>query len=424
MLMSPISVAQYFEVDKSKFDLVIFDEASQLPTCEAVGAIARGENVIVVGDPKQMPPTIFLVLTILMRKTPIKKIWKVYWMIVWLFQCHRNICYGIIEVDMKALLHLVIQISMKINCLPFHLPDDITTKVTNIFVPGHYDRGKTRQNIFEAKAIVKEVISRLSDPILSQRSIGIVTFSSVQQNLIEDLLNEEFKNDPELEQIAMECYEPIFIKNLENVQGDERDVILFSVGYGPDKEGKIYMNFGPLIREGGWRRLNVAISRARYEMKVFSTLRSDQIDLSRSTSEELPVIRAFLAYTEKGKSALPKKNTVKTLSPKFFEKMVAEEIEKHGYIVHTDIGCSGFRIDIGVVHPEKHSEYILGIVTDGENYYSSKTAKDREIVQSNVLKMLGWNIYKLWSPDWWDDPNRVMQDILNAINRLYQLIIV
>jgi hypothetical protein len=236
--------------------------------------------------------------------------------------------------------------------------------------------------------------------------------------ICEDLLNEAFNKNPELEQIATESNEPIFIKNLENVQGDERDVILFSVGYGPDKDGKLYLNFGPLNRDGGWRRLNVAVSRARYEMKVYSTLRSDQIDISRTSSEGVAGIKAFLEYTEKGKIALQQKHIIKKTSPRYFEKMVAEQIQKLGYTVHTDIGSSGYRIDIGIVNSEKPSEYILGILTDGRTYRAAKTAKDREVVQTDVLKMLGWNIYKLWSPDWWDNPDKVIKDIVQRIEFL------
>ncbi len=418
MLMSPISVAQYFEVDKSKFDLVIFDEASQMPTCEAVGAIARGQNVIVVGDPKQMPPTSFFATNHFDEENADKED----------LESILDDCLALSMPSKHLLWHYRSKHESLIafsnsnyyenKLLTFPSPDDIATKVNNVFVPGYYDRGKTRQNSFEAKAIVSEVLKRLADPILLQRSIGIVTFSSVQQNLIEDLLNEAFKNEPHLEKVAMESSEPIFIKNLENVQGDERDVILFSVGYGPDQEGKIYLNFGPLNREGGWRRLNVAISRARYEMKVFSTLRSDQIDISRTSSEGVAGIKAFLEYTEKGKIALPQKENANKIIPRFFEKMVANEIQKLGYSVQIDIGCSGYRIDIGVVNPLKPSEYILGILTDGKTYRAAKTAKDREVVQTDALRMLGWNIYKLWSPDWWDNPLKVLQDIANAIEEV------
>ena len=420
MLMSPISVAQYFEVDKSKFDIVIFDEASQMPTCEAVGPIARGQNVIVVGDPKQMPPTSFFSTNHFDEENADKED----------LESILDDCLALSMPSKHLLWHYRSKHESLIafsnsnyyenKLLTFPSPDDISTKVNNVFVPGYYDRGKTRQNSFEAKAIVSEVVKRLSDPVLSKRSIGIITFSSVQQNLIEDLLNEEFKKNPNLENLALESSEPIFIKNLENVQGDERDIILFSVGYGPDKEGKIYLNFGPLNRDGGWRRLNVAITRARYEMKVFSTLRSDQIDISRTSSEGVASFKAFLEYSEKGKIVLPINQNTNITTSDFFEKMVAEKIEKMGFSVQTNIGCSGYKIDIAVVNPEKPSEYILGILTDGITYHAAKTAKDREIVQTEVLKMLGWNIYRLWSPDWWDNPEKVLLDIVGVIKEIQE----
>ncbi len=417
MLMSPISVAQYFEVDKSKFDLIIFDEASQMPTSEAIGAIARGQNIIVVGDPKQMPPTNFFSSNHFDEENADKED----------LESILDDCLALPMPSRHLLWHYRSKHESLIafsnsnyyenKLLTFPSPDDLDTKVTNVFVPGYYDRGKTRQNKFEAEAIIEEVIKRLSDPELSKRSLGIVTFSSAQQTIIEDLLNEAFGTYPELENIAIESFEPIFVKNLENVQGDERDVILFSMGYGPDEQGKVFLNFGPLNREGGWRRLNVAISRARYEMKVFSTLRSEQIDISRTTSEGVAGIKAFLEYTEKGKMVLPNRATLKEEKPKHFEQLIAAQIEKMGYSVETNIGCSGYKIDIGVVDPDKPSEYIMGILTDGKTYNDAKTAKDREIVQISVLKMLGWNIHKLWSTDWWDNPQKVIQGVADAIEK-------
>ncbi|MFB9864912.1 DUF3320 domain-containing protein [Rufibacter immobilis] len=415
MLMSPISVAQYFDANSTKFDLVVFDEASQMPTCEAVGAIARGTNVIVVGDPKQMPPTSFFGST--------------------------SIDEDNIELeDLESILDDCLALSMPSHYLRWHYrskhesliafsnakyydnqlltfpsTDDITTKVQHVPVVGFYDKGKTRQNEAEAKAIVEEIIQRLSNPLLSKRSIGIVTFSVVQQNLIEDLLTEVFKTRPDLEKTAFETEEPLFIKNLENVQGDERDVILFSIGYGPDREGKVSLNFGPINREGGWRRLNVAVSRARYEMKVFSTLRSDQIDITRTASEGVAGLKAFLAYAEKGKTALPGRSVMTSSNEVSFENTLAEEIRKHGYEVHTSIGCSDYKIDMGVVSPANPDEYILGILCDGHNYHSAKTSRDREIVQTDVLRLLGWNIHKVWSIEWWENPARTTNEILTAI---------
>jgi uncharacterized protein DUF4011/restriction endonuclease-like protein/AAA domain-containing protein/uncharacterized protein DUF3320 len=417
MLMSPISVAQYFDTNNEKFDLVVFDEASQMPTCEAVGAIARATNVIVVGDPKQMPPTSF-------------------------FSSNNIDEENIDKEDLESILDDCLALSMPSRHLLWHYrskhesliafsnakyydnqlltfpsTDDITSKVTYINIEGYYDKGKTRQNSFEAKAIVDEIVRRLSDPILSKKSMGIVTFSVAQQILIDDLLNEVFKSRPDLEKQVMEAEEPLFIKNLENVQGDERDVILFSVGYGPDKEGKVSLNFGPINREGGWRRLNVAVSRARYEMKVFSTLRSDQIDLARTSSEGVAGLKAFLAYAEKGKSALPNRVASKSTRETSFEKMLAEKIKQYGYDVHIDIGCSAYKIDMGIVDITDSNKYILGVLCDGHNYFKANTSRDREIVQPEVLKTLGWKIHKVWSADWWENPEKTLNEVVDAIKK-------
>lgn len=415
MLMSPISVAQYFDAGATKFDLVVFDEASQMPTCEAVGALARAENAIIVGDPKQMPPTSFFSSTQIdednIEKEDLESI--------------LDDCLALSMPSKHLLWHYRSKHESLIafsntnyyenKLLTFPSPDDIESKVKAVPVQGFYDRGKTKQNIAEAKAIVQEIIHHLSHPELSKQSIGVVTFSSVQQVLIDDLLNEVWKGRPDLETIANNLNEPLFIKNLENVQGDERDVILFSVGYGPDKEGKVSLNFGPINRAGGWRRLNVAVSRARYEMKVFSTLKADQIDITRTASEGVAGLKAFLAYAEKGKSALQYTSRNGNAATSAFVNLMAEEIKKAGYEVHTAIGCSGYRIDIGIVSKNNPSEYILGILCDGPTYAAAKTAKDREIVQIDVLRLLGWNIHKLWSTEWWEAGDKQIQGVLEAI---------
>ena len=261
--MSPISVAQYIDVKNFKFDLIIFDEASQIPTCEAIVAIARGNNVIVVGDPKQMPPTNFFSSNNIDEENIEKED----------LESILDDCLALSLPSKHLLWHYRSKHESLItfsnsqfydnSLLTFPSPDDLITKVKFVHIPGYYDRGKSRQNSFEARAVVDEIVKRLSDPELSKKSIGVVTFSSVQQILIDDMLTEAFKLRPDLEIEANERTEPVFIKNLENVQGDERDVILFSVGYGPDKDNKVNLNFGPLNRDGGWRRLNVAVSRAR-----------------------------------------------------------------------------------------------------------------------------------------------------------------
>ncbi|AMR33956.1 DNA helicase [Mucilaginibacter sp. PAMC 26640] len=415
MLMSPISVAQYFDADSVKFDLVVFDEASQMPTCEAVGAIARGTTVIVVGDPKQMPPTNFFATNNIDEEHIDKED----------LESILDDCLALSMPSHHLLWHyrskhesLIAFSNAKYydnKLLTFPSTDDIVSKVQFVKVEGFYDKGKSRQNKFEARAIVDEVVFRLSDPVLALKSIGIVTFSSVQQTLVEDLLTEVFKIRPDLERIALESAEPIFIKNLENVQGDERDVILFSIGYGADENGKVGLNFGPINRDGGWRRLNVAVSRARYEMKVFSTLTSDQIDLNRTASEGVAGLKAFLSYAEKGKIALPLRQITKNDQGPSFENLIALELRDQGYIVHTQIGCSAYKIDLGIVDKDNPSGYILGVLTDGHSYHNAKTSRDREIVQVDVLKGLGWKIHKIYATEWWEKPEKVFAGIVAAI---------
>ncbi|MCQ2255280.1 MAG: DUF4011 domain-containing protein [Bacteroidaceae bacterium] len=412
MLMSPLSVAQYLEMANSQFDLVIFDEASQMPTSEAVGAIARGKAVVVVGDAKQMPPTSF-------------------------FQSQNTSDDDVTIDDLDSILDDCISLSMPSRYLSWHYRsrhesliafsntnfydgrlitfpsvDDQDRRVSLQHVDGIYDFGKSRSNKLEAKAIVDEVIARLeSQP---ERSIGIVAFSKVQASLIDDMLSDALAKRPELEKIAFgagtsdndsdskadshESREPLFVKNLENVQGDERDVILFSVGYGPDKNGRVSMNFGPLNQQGGERRLNVAVSRARYEMKVFSSLHAHQIDLQRTNALGVAGLKNFLAYAESGILPTPMSQlSEETPDPQIMK--IAKQLRAEGKEVDVNVGRSKFKIDIAVVDSENPSRYTTAYISDGTRYYATPTARDREIVQPAVLKSLGWNVERIWTPD-------------------------
>lgn len=416
MLMSPLSVAQYIDLKGEKFDLVIFDEASQMPTSEAVGAIARGKSLVVVGDPKQMPPTSFF--------------------------ARNQVDDEEAEVDdMESILDDCIALSLPSRYLTWHYRskhesliafsnrhyyegklytfpsvDDKTSKVQFIPIEGVYARGTTRSNEKEARAVVEEVVRRLRSN--EEKSLGIIAFSQVQQNLIEDLLTEQLYKDPALEEKAFHSTEPIFIKNLENVQGDERDVILFSVGYGPDKEGKVSLNFGPLNKRGGERRLNVAVSRARYEMMIFSSLRPEQIDLNRTKAEGVIGLKRFLEFA--GGSSLPicnqTENALHTPSPLLAQ--LAQKLRERGYTVNLQIGRSGFRIDLAIVHPQFPDKYILGILSDGAGYYATKTTRDREIVQPSVLSMLHWHIMRVWTVDLFEHPERVLTRIEERIQSI------
>lgn len=409
MLMSPLSVSQYLDIKNQPFDLVIFDEASQMPTSEAIGAIARGKSLVVVGDPKQMPPTSF-------------------------FQVQQDDDEDVNIDDLESILDDCRVLSMPEHFLSWHYrsrheslisfsnhqyydghlvtfpsADNRESKVRLVHIDGHYDKGKTRCNKAEANAIVEEVLKRLR----SQRnafkegkdiqSIGIVSFSQVQQNMIEDLLMDALDNDQELKEIAFNEYEPIFIKNLENVQGDERDIILFSVGYGPDATGRVSMNFGPLNKKGGERRLNVAVSRARYEMIVYSTLNPEQIDLKRTSARGVEGLRSFLEFAREGKMPIPASHSIENKEMHGLILSIADSIRSMGYQVDTLVGASNFHVDIAVVSPTDNNKYILGILLDGVNYYATPTTRDRNIVQPKVLSGLGWNIIRIWSVDWFNN---------------------
>lgn len=411
MLMSPISVAQYIDPSFPKFDLVIFDEASQLPTSEAVGTIARGENVVVVGDPKQLPPTSF-------------------------FTSNRIDEDNIENEDLESLLDDCLSISMPQEYLKWHYrsrhesliaysnmqyygnklytfpsPNDRVSEVKLIHVEGFYDKGKTKQNRAEAEAIVNEIIRRLKDDNLKNDSIGVVTFSSAQQNLIDDMLSEEFSKYPNLEEQDKKSHEPIFIKNLENVQGDERDIILFSVGYGPDKDGKVSMNFGPLNRDGGWRRLNVAISRARKSMLIYATITPEQIDVSRTRSDGVAGLKGFLEFAARGRNVIAAKANIASNHTDSLLLEIAESVRKMGYDVKCNIGCSEYKMDIGVVNPNNPDTYLLGILLDGENCKNASTSKDRFVLQPDVLSGLGWKLMRVWTLDWFDNQENVIEKI-------------
>ncbi|MBO5576114.1 MAG: DUF4011 domain-containing protein [Ruminococcus sp.] len=417
MLMSPISVAQYIDPKFPKFDLVVFDEASQMPTSEAVGAIARGDNVVVVGDPRQLPPTTFFDTNQFDEDNEDMED----------LESVLDDCLAISMPSKHLLWHyrsrhesLIAYSNAKYyenKLLTFPSPDDRVSRVSWVKVEGFYDKGTTKQNKAEAEAIVEEIVRRLKDEKLRSDSIGVVTFSVVQQVLIDDMLADRFMQEPQLEEFANSMYEPILIKNLENVQGDERDVILFSVGYGPDKEGKVSMNFGPVNRDGGWRRLNVAISRARKQMIVYSVIRPDQIDLSRTRSQGVEGLKGFIEFAAKGQSALPVRVSDSKIVSNGFVDLIADEIEKLGYKVRKNIGCSQYKIDIGIIDPNDEEKYFVGISCMGSANLDKTTARDRNILQPSVLKGLGWKMLNVNILDWYDNSAKVIEKLKAEIEQ-------
>ncbi|SMF85439.1 AAA domain-containing protein [Tistlia consotensis] len=406
LMMSPLSVAQYLSPEQALFDVVIFDEASQITVWDAVGAIARGKQAVVAGDPKQMPPTNFFNRTeddqdgdvdegdlesILdeLRSSSVP-------------ECTLNLHY---RSRRESLIAFSNSRYYDDSLVTFPAPVHPDRGVRLVRPHGFYARGAARTNEGEAQAIVGEVVRRLTsdDAKVREPSIGVVTFNSEQQSLILDLLDKARNANPGIEwAFAEDAQEAVFVKNLETVQGDERDVILFSVTYGPDRSGHLTMNFGPLNRDGGERRLNVAVTRARSEMIVFSTLRPDQIDLSRTSFRAVTDLKHFLEYAERGPAvlgAVVKGSLGDFESP--FETAVARALRDRGWALHPQVGVSSYRVDIGIVHPDAPGAYLAGVECDGATYHSAAYARERDKIRQQVLEGLGWTLFRVWSTDWW-----------------------
>ena len=432
LMMSPLSVAQYLSAGNQMFDLVVFDEASQITVWDAIGAIARGRNAIVVGDPKQMPPTNFF---------------------------NKSASDGdsdgdgedAISEDLESILDEALAASVKHHRLTGHYRsrhesliafsnhryyegdlvtypscETRTSAVSFRHVDGLYMKGKGRTNPPEARAVVEEIVRRLRDPELSKLSIGVVAMNAEQQRLIENLLDDERRADPALEEYFGDGpKEPVFVKNLETVQGDARDVILISIGYGPDTPGAktMSMNFGPLNKEGGERRLNVAITRATTEVVIFASFTPEMIDLTRTSARALRDLRHYLEFAERGPAALGE--AVASVGgfedyDSDFERRVAERLRTKGWDVRTQIGVSKFRVDLGVIHPDRPGVFLAGIECDGATYHSSPTARDRDRVRQAILENLKWTLVRIWSTDFFIDPDGTLEKVHDRLGALLE----
>ncbi len=424
LLMSPLSVAQYLDAGYAPFDLVVFDEASQIPVWDAVGAIARGQQLAVVGDPKQLPPTNFFAKstdTDGNGENQVEDLESI------LDEClgagmHRLSLQWHYRSRHESLITFS-NINYYDSCLvtfPSPVTDDMAVRFER--VNGVYDRGATRTNRREAEAIVQGIENHYLTPSKAHLTVGVVTFNQPQQALIETLLDARRRANDKLDRaLAERSHEPLFIKNLENVQGDERDVIFFSITFGPDAAGKTTMNFGPLNGEGGHRRLNVAISRARESVVIYSSLLPEQIELSKVRAAGVRDLKHYLEFSIKGARALVEQSLPTGLEPDSpFETAVIRTLRNHNWVVHPQVGCSGYRIDIGVVDPRAPGRYLVGIECDGRTYHSGATARDRDRLRQHILEGLGWRIHRIWSTDWWLNPEGEIQKITQRLQALLE----
>ncbi|WP_214073033.1 DUF3320 domain-containing protein [Mucilaginibacter sp. dw_454] len=421
-MMSPMSIANYLPPGAIDFDLVIFDEASQVRPVDAIGAIARGKQLVVVGDTRQLPPTSFfdkLNTDIEEEENVTADMQSILGMcdgqgaptrmLKWHYRSQHESLITLSNHEFyedKLVIFPSPGSKQNLGLRFHHLPDAV------------YDRGKTRSNPIEATAVAKAVISHAGK--YPTQSLGVVAFSTAQAQAIQAALEIERKASPSTESyFTGRPDEPFFIKNLENVQGDERDVILISIGYGRTEDGKVPMNFGPLNNEGGERRLNVLITRAKMRCEVFTNITSEDIKISESARFGIRALKSFLYFAQYAKFDTPEAIIPNEVRP--FEDEVAAQLTKAGYIVRNKVGSPGFYLDLAVVDPENPGRYILGLICDGKAYDSAASATDRDRLRTQVLELFGWSLYQVWSADWYRNPSRELNRLLAAIEQAKQI---
>jgi very-short-patch-repair endonuclease len=420
-MMSPLTVAQLLDGDRPSFDLVIFDEASQLPSEDAVGAIVRGAQLVVVGDPKQLPPTNFFAVMSGQAEAPAaddgtpvledtESVLEEFMgagvprtRLRWHYRSTHESLITFSNVSFyDAELHT------------FPSVETATHSAGLVFelVPDGVYEGKGL-NLVEARRVADEVVRHARET--PDLSLGVGTFNLRQQLAIQDELELRRREDPSLEAFfARSNTEPFFVKNLENIQGDERDVILLSVTYARGRDGKLRHNFGPINGENGWRRLNVLTTRARQRMVVFASMRGDDINPAATTSRGAALLREFLLYAEHGRlDSATASAAADTDSP--FEREVLAELTQRGLRLQPQVGVAGYRIDFGVMDDEAPGRYVCGIECDGVAYHSSETARDRDRLRQQVLERRGWEIHRIWSTDWFKDREGQIERILRKV---------
>ena len=430
LMMSPLSVSLFLESNAFQFDTVIFDEASQVCTEDAIGAICRGKQVILAGDSKQLPPTNFFKVSesdselydddsdeeddsgayesildeaaLLPERT-----------LLWHYRSRHEhlIAYS----NAKIYKNRLVTFPSCVDAAPDYGVEYVYVK------DGIYDRGGKRCNPVEASRVAALVFQHF-EKFEESRTLGVIAFSEAQQQAIEAAIRRKRIEQPQYESFfAEDKHEAFFVKNLENVQGDERDTIIFSIGYAKTSAGKLPSSFGPLSRFGGERRLNVAITRAKFNVKLVGSILPTDIDTERLTTEGPKLLRGYIDFAIRGMEALDAEITSSDIvehdSP--FEESVYRFLDRKGYRLATQVGCSGYRIDMAVKHPSLSGRFVLGIECDGATYHSARTARERDRLRQAVLENMGWRIYRIWSTDWVKDPitegAKLIEAVENAI---------
>ena len=426
-MMSPLSVAQFLAPGSVEFDLLVIDEASQVQPVDAFGAMARTKQIVVVGDSKQLPPTRFFArLTSsddaasededtldVAHARDVESI---------LGLCSaRGLQQTMLRWHYRSRHHSLIAVSnhefydSQLFIVPSpHLVASGLGLKFNYVSDGRFDAGASGTNRIEATRVCHAILEHARNH--PEESLGVAAFSVRQQQAILDELERLRRENPDTETFFnAHSHEPFFVKNLENVQGDERDVIFISVGYGKNNDGFLAMRFGPLSSEGGERRLNVLISRSKHRCEVFSSIKAEDIDLARASGRGVKAFKTFLYFAETGRLSLGERTLGEEQSP--FEESVRRVVESLGYEVHPQVGVAGFFIDLGVIDPVKPGRYLLGIECDGATYHSSRSARDRDRLRQAVLEDHGWILHRIWSTDWFQRPGEQLRKVGEALER-------
>lgn len=427
-LMSPLSVAQYLDSENGlTFDLLLIDEASQIRPQNAIGAIMRAERVIIVGDQKQLPPTMFFDKLVTVGGENAETLEdaraeQVGDMESILALCEaRNMPGCMLEWHYRSQHESLITVSNqefyknRLICPPSPSISNSELGLSFEYVGGLYRRGKSKgDNPQEAAAVMEAVLAHAK--ARPNESLGVVAMSKSQQTTIQNEAERMRGIHPELNRFCNESKdEPFFVKNLETVQGDERDVIFISIGYGRTEGGQLFQNFGPVSKEGGERRLNVLFTRAKKRCRVFSSIRHNEIKHSQSPHRGPYMLKTFLQYAETGEMDIPVPTGNEPDS--LFEEAVADAVREHGFDVDYQVGSAGFRIDLAVKDPDHEDRYLLAIECDGARYHSSFWARERDRMRQELLEAKGWRFHRIWGTDWFSNPAKETERAVAAIRK-------
>ncbi|WSA77349.1 DUF4011 domain-containing protein [Streptomyces sp. NBC_01799] len=426
-MMSPLTVSRFLPPDLV-FDVVIFDEASQVLPQDAINCVYRGRTLIVAGDQKQLPPTAFFSSTddeeddedeeAPDRFASVLDLCKASGLLEslslrWHYRSRHE--------DLIAFSNREFYDESMTTFPGAHAEGDDVGVAFYRAADGVYRPGAAaRNNPGEAKEVAHRVIHHFSTR--KGRSLGVVALSQSQAVAIQDAVDAARKSRPDLD----ECFSEdrlngFFVKNLESVQGDERDVMILSVGYGHDALGKLSRNFGPMNKADGWRRLNVAVTRARYRVEVVASF--DPGELGDTQSKSFRHFSRYLRYAQSGPSVLSQEAVDLDAQPESpFEESVLAVLRNWGYDVQPQVGVAGYRIDLGVRHPDRPGLYALGVECDGAMYHSSKAARDRDRLREGVLRGLGWELHRIWGTDWYRDRSGAEARLRAAVERAVDLV--